>query len=60
MTSYELDMVAVNCSRQLSPLCEADPVATARISTPEVDESYLENEQNAYAGNLAVSESGKA
>ncbi|KAM7533891.1 hypothetical protein Aperf_G00000112175 [Anoplocephala perfoliata] len=60
MTSYELDMVAVNCSRKLSPLCEADPVTTTRIPTLEIDESQPESEQNDGAEYLAVSESGKA
>eukprot|EP00108_Taenia_solium_P011692 TsM_000268500 transcript=TsM_000268500 gene=TsM_000268500 len=60
MTSYELDMVAVNCSRRLSPLCEADPLIEPPIPLSEPDESYSAADQHDYAGRLAKSESGKA
>ncbi|KAL5103276.1 C-type lectin lectoxin-Phi1 [Taenia crassiceps] len=59
MTSYEVDMVAVNCSRRLSPLCEADPLVEPPISLSEPDESYSAADQHDYTGRLAKSASGK-
>ncbi|VDM32633.1 unnamed protein product [Hydatigera taeniaeformis] len=60
MTSHELDMVTVNCSRRLSPLCEADPLFEPSISLYEPNESYWAVDQHDYAGHLAKSASGKA
>lgn len=60
MTSYELDMVSVNCTRGLSPLCETDPIASTHSSTIQIDGSYQAEDQHDYAGHHAVSESGKA
>ncbi|KAH9278705.1 hypothetical protein ECG_08671 [Echinococcus granulosus] len=60
MTSYELDMITVNCSRRLSPLCEADPLVELPISMSKPDESYLAADQHDYIGRLAKSASGKA
>lgn len=60
MTSYELDMVTVDCSRRLSPLCEADPENSDRTPTIEIVETYQAQDQHDYTGHHAVSESGKA
>lgn len=60
MTSYELDMVTVNCSRRLSPLCEADPLVEPPLPLFEPNESYSAADQHDYAGRLAKSASGKA
>ncbi|VDL59560.1 unnamed protein product [Hymenolepis diminuta] len=60
MTSYELDMVSVNCTRGLSPLCETDPIASTHSSTIHIDGSYQAEDQHDYTGHHAVSESGKA
>ena len=59
MTNYELDMVTVNCSRRLSPICEADPLIKTAIPGSQSDEEYQAADQHDYAGHLAKSITGK-
>nr|CDS32676.1 lymphocyte antigen 75 [Hymenolepis microstoma] len=63
MTSYELDMVAMNCTWRLSPLCETDPITSNHKSDIRVDENLYEmyhgSDQRDYVGRTMFSESRK-
>uniref|UniRef100_A0A5K3FXU4 C-type lectin domain-containing protein n=3 Tax=Mesocestoides corti TaxID=53468 RepID=A0A5K3FXU4_MESCO len=64
LTSYELDMVVADCSRQLSPLCETEPSAFAggRQRVPDTEppvECSQTPDQRDYAGFLAETATGK-
>ncbi|VDO15064.1 unnamed protein product [Rodentolepis nana] len=60
MTSYELDMVAVNCTRRLSPLCETDPLNPVDRRGEYYREHSTTRDQRDYVGDTMFTESNKA
>lgn len=64
-SNYELDMVAVDCDRKLSPLCEVDSFSTedAAIEEDEIEAMVEEcsrlHDQQDYAGFLNTTSTGK-